>query len=59
MENKLLTIKETAKLLSIKESTLRSAVFKKTIPYIKVGRLVRFDIHEIKRFLEDNSISKK
>jgi excisionase family DNA binding protein len=34
--------KELAKKLEVKESTVRSWVFKKEIPYVKIGRLVRF-----------------
>lgn len=43
----LLTIEDVCKMLNIKESHLRSLIFKNEIPFLKVGRLVRFDIEDI------------
>ncbi len=51
--NELLTIEELAKILAIKKSHIRSLVFKKKIPYLKVGKLIRFSPDEIKRWIED------
>ena len=38
----LLTIDEAARLLKIKTSRLRKAVFRKELKYVKLGALVRF-----------------
>ena len=38
----LLTIEEAAFFLNIKVSKLRSMVFKREVPVIKIGRLLRF-----------------
>jgi len=54
-ETKLMTIEETAKYLNVKKSKLRSMVFKKEIPIIRLGRLLRFNQAEIDNWL----ISKK
>ena len=51
---KLLTIDEVSSLLSLKVSWIRSAVFRKQIPFIKTGRLLRFDLDELKSWLESN-----
>lgn len=51
MEN-LLNIVEVEKLLQVKKSTLRSWVFSKRIPFIKVGRLVRFKQSDIEAWLQ-------
>ena len=51
--NELLTITELTSLLSIKESHLRSLIFRQEIPFIKVGRLIRFDQSQIKKWLEE------
>lgn len=51
--NELLTIKELTSLLSIKESHLRSLIFRQEIPFIKVGRLIRFDQSQIQKWLEE------
>ena len=43
--------KELARILDVKESTVRSWVFKKEIPHVKINRLVRFPESAIKRWL--------
>ena len=43
--------KELAKRLDVKESTVRSWVFKKQIPHVKIGRLVRFKESAIQKWL--------
>lgn len=40
-------IKQIAAQLGVSASWVKSAVFKRQIPHIKVGRLVRFDPDEI------------
>lgn len=40
--NELVSVEEAATILGVKTSWLRNSVFKKTIPYVKIGRLVRF-----------------
>lgn len=40
---KILTITEAAHLLKVKPSWLRMMIFKKRIPYLKIGGLVRFE----------------
>ncbi|CBW25677.1 phage-related conserved hypothetical protein [Halobacteriovorax marinus SJ] len=49
---RLLTIEEAAQLLSLKVSRLRTAVFRKEIPYIKIGRLVRFHEEHLLNWIE-------
>ena len=44
--------KELAKILNVKESTIRSWVFKKEIPHVKINRLVRFPESAIKQWLK-------
>ncbi|OFZ26164.1 MAG: hypothetical protein A2381_08585 [Bdellovibrionales bacterium RIFOXYB1_FULL_37_110] len=41
-ELELLTMKEVIELFKVKESKVRRAIFKKEIPYIKLGGLIRF-----------------
>lgn len=50
----LLNIKEAAKFLSVKESWIRSAVFKQEIPIVKLGRLVRFRRSDLENFIKEN-----
>ncbi|MBK9293584.1 MAG: helix-turn-helix domain-containing protein [Oligoflexia bacterium] len=39
---KLYSIKEAAEILAIKKSRLRTAIFRKEVSFVKIGRLVRF-----------------
>lgn len=49
---KLLDIIQASETLNIKVSRLRSAVFNREIPFIKIGRLVRFDINDLHKWIE-------
>lgn len=40
-ESTLITIAETASLLRLKPSTVRAWIFRRKLPFCKVGRLVR------------------
>jgi len=42
--------------LNISESKMRSLIFKKKIPFIKVGRAIRFQKEEIEQWLEGQSV---
>ena len=53
--NKLIKIEEAGKILSVKPWTLRSWVSERRIPFIKVGRLVRFDEERLKEWIQENS----
>lgn len=44
------TINDVAEYLSVSIRTVQDWVYKKTIPYRKVGRGVRFNIAEIERW---------
>jgi excisionase family DNA binding protein len=41
-KDKILTLEQAANLLNLKVSRLRYEVFKKTIPFLKIGRNIRF-----------------
>lgn len=55
MDEKLLTIEEAADFLRVKKSTLRSAVFKRRITFVKIGRLVRFKLNDLKEYVSLNT----
>jgi len=50
--NKLLTSEEVGELLKVKSTYLRDMRSKGLIPYIKIGRLVRYDQYKLERWLE-------
>ena len=56
VNKKLLNIKELSDYLKIPANTLYSWVSQKRIPHIKVGRLNRFDIEAINKWIEENSV---
>jgi excisionase family DNA binding protein len=56
MQKRLLTIKETSEYLGISVNTLYSWVSQKKIDYVKIGRLTKFDLKVIDKFIENNSV---
>ena len=53
MSKRLLTVKDTAAILSMTESALRSLMRRDQIPYIKLGkRGIRFDEEDLYKFLD-------
>jgi excisionase family DNA binding protein len=55
-EKQMLTVKEVADALGIKEATVRAWVSKRKITYVKLGRLVRIPAREIKILIERATI---
>jgi excisionase family DNA binding protein len=58
-EKELLTIKDVVKILNVKESWLRSAVFQKTIPFLKIGHLIRFQMIDLEIWINQNRYESK
>lgn len=52
----LFTVDEAAKILNIKISRLRMAIFRKKINYVKLGALVRLREEDIKSFINKNLV---
>jgi excisionase family DNA binding protein len=51
---KLLTTNQVADLLQVKPSTIRAWVFRRKLPFVRVGsRAVRFDPHAVQRVLKN------
>ena len=55
---KLLDISQLSEIINIKKKTIYDWTHKGLIPYVKVGRLLRFDLNDIERWLKRNSHSK-
>lgn len=51
---RLLTIREAAEYLAVSVSTLYGWVWQRRIPFIKIGRALRFDPHDLTAFIEVN-----
>ena len=56
MSARLISVKELSGVLGLSVHTLYCWVSQRRIPYVKCGRLTRFDMSEIERWLEDNSV---
>ncbi len=54
METELMTIDQTARYLSIAKPTLYHWVSGRRIPFVKIGRLVRFRRRDLDRFIFKN-----
>jgi excisionase family DNA binding protein len=58
MENstELLSVRELAVLLNVSEAMVRSMVFRRVIPFKKIGRLVRFKKSEIDSWVTERTV---
>ena len=56
MEKRFIGIQELSEYLGITKGTLYSWTFQKRIPYLKVGRLVKFDLQEIEIWLKERRV---
>jgi excisionase family DNA binding protein len=53
----LINIAELERLTSIKTATLRKYVAKRKIPFVKVGRLVRFRLSDIEAWIASRAVA--
>lgn len=56
MPKRLVNTQELAKYIGITEGTARVWTCHKKIPYIKVGKLVKFDLNEIDKWLDERKV---
>jgi len=54
--NKLLSPQELSDVLNISIETVYAWTSQKRIPYIKMGRLVRFNVDEVNKWLERQKV---
>lgn len=52
----LYTVEEAARILNLKLSRVRMAIFRKEITYVKLGALVRIREEDIKKFININLV---
>jgi excisionase family DNA binding protein len=55
----LLTVRDTAELLNLRESTIRMWLLKRKLPRVNCGRCVRIPAEAIAQFIERNTIPAK
>ena len=56
MERRFLNKKELAEYLGLKEGTVSVWVCYRKIPFVRVGRLVKFDLRRIDAWIAENSV---
>jgi len=59
MEKRLLTIAEVSHYTGFSINTLYSWAARRRIPFIKAGRLIKFDKNEIDRWIDEHKIEEK
>ena len=57
--SEILTAKEVSEMLKINIFTLYSLTRKKVIPSIRIGRLVRYDLKLVKKFIETHTVKQE
>ena len=53
---RLLNINELAQMLGVEQSTIYAWTHQKTIPFIKIGKLVRFRLSDVESWLETKMV---
>lgn len=56
MEKRLLSVAEASNYLSISESFLYKLAEAKAIPHIRLGRALRFDLHQLESWLRRQAV---
>jgi excisionase family DNA binding protein len=56
MTRRLLNIKEVADYTGLSPHTLYTMVSQRRIPFVKLGRLTKFDLHELDRWIASQSV---
>jgi excisionase family DNA binding protein len=56
MMEHLIDIAELERRTAIKQATLRKYVVQRKIPFVKIGRLVRFDLSEIEGWIRERKV---
>jgi len=56
---RLINVQELAEYLDLKVGTVYSLVSQRRIPFVKVGRLTKFDLQKIEQWIEENSVEEE
>ena len=57
MKKRLLDIRDASEYLGIPVNTLRCWCSRKTIPHVKIARMVRFDVEELDRWIGERAVN--
>lgn len=56
MSEKLLTVRETAEALGLRESTCRAWIAQRRIGIVRLGRAVRIPLEEVERLIAEGTV---
>ena len=56
---RLINVRELSEYLDLKASTIYCLVSQRRIPFVKVGRLTKFDLQKIDEWIEENSVEEQ
>jgi len=59
MNNQLLTVREAADRLALKEGTVRLWLAQRRLPVVRCGRAIRIPLQAIEEFIQSNTIPAK
>jgi len=59
MNRRLINVDELSELTGLSTSTIYSWVSQRRIPFVKCGRLTKFDLERIDEWIEENSVEEK
>ena len=59
MNKRLLNINELSEYIGLSTSTIYSWVSQRRIPFVKCGRLTKFDLERINEWIEESSVEEK
>lgn len=59
MEKRLLNVNEAAEYLGLSKNTLYDWVCQRKFPFVKCGRLTKFDIKDIDKWIESNKVKEQ
>ena len=56
---RLINVNELSEYTGLSKNTLYSWVSQRKIPFVKCGRLTKFDLHKIEKWIEERSVEEK
>ncbi len=59
MNKRLININELSEYIGLSSSTIYSWVSQRRIPFVKCGRLTKFDLERIDDWIKENSVQEK
>ncbi len=59
VNRRLLNVEEVAHMLDMKTGTIYQWVSQRRIPFVKCGRLTKFDLENIGKWIEENTVEEK